>query len=76
MNEMIDYQRVRVLLNESIQRAKTRKYPHNDAMFKSLRAIFDAKLNKELGLIRRKIIQPLLDTVLTEQEIDDTKEQS
>lgn len=73
MNEMVDSVRIRQLLNESIQRCKTREYPNTNVIFKGLLAIFDAKIKKELALIRQKTVKPLLDTVLTEQEIDDTK---
>lgn len=66
MGELIDSTRVRVLLNDSIQKVKTKQYPHNNAMFKSFRGIFDDKLKKELASIRQKNTQPLLDTVLTE----------
>ena len=37
---------------------------------------FDGLLRNEMAIIRKKKAQPLLDTVLTEQESDDTKETS
>ncbi len=74
--EMVNSTRVRVLLHDSIDRCKTRNYPNIDVMFKGLIAIFDAKMQKELSSTRQKNAQPLLDTVLTESETDDTKEQS
>ena len=74
--EMVSSTRVRVLLHDSIDRCKTRNYPNIDVMFKWLIAIFDAKMQRELASIRQKNVQPLLDTVLTEAETDDTRETS
>lgn len=74
--EMVNSTRVRVLLRDSIDRCKTRNYPNIDVMFKGLIAIFDAKMQKELALARQKNAQPLLDTVLTESETNDTRETS
>jgi len=76
MNELIDSELVRELVRAVCQRNSSRRYKSDAARTSAFMDSFDGLLRKEMSIIRKKKLQPLLDTVLTEQESDDTKETS